>query len=384
MLRDLSIYIHWPFCKSKCPYCDFNSHVRTGIDNLRWQKALLGELAYYAGKLPDRQVVSIFFGGGTPSLMAPETVTALIDAVCTHWKVTDDLEITLEANPTSIEAGKFREFRKAEVNRVSIGIQSLSAPDLAFLGREHSVSEALAALEIANDIFPRVSFDLIYARPNQTLAAWEEELSQALKYAKDHLSLYQLTIEENTAFHPRYHKGEFHLPEDGMAADMYMLTQDMTEAHGLPAYEISNHAKPGNESRHNLAYWRSCDYVGIGAGAHGRYKFNDTRYATENVKSPERWLERLEQSVNGLVTETVISEQEILEEAIMMGLRLSSGIHYDVWEKNTGVDVRSALSPDAVNKLGRLSLIKSDDAHIETTRKGRLLLNTVTRELLAA
>lgn len=384
MLRDLSIYIHWPFCKSKCPYCDFNSHVRTGIESQRWQKALLNELAYYAGKLPDRQVVSIFFGGGTPSLMAPETVAALIDAICAHWKVTDSVEITLEANPTSIEAEKFEAFQAAGVNRVSIGIQSLSTAALKFLGREHSVDEALAALDIANDIFPRVSFDLIYARPNQTLSAWEEELKKALEYAKDHISLYQLTIEENTAFYSMYHQGAFSLPQDNIAADLYMLTQDVTEAHGLPAYEISNHAKPGSESRHNLAYWRSGDYIGIGPGAHGRYMLDGIRHASENIKSPERWLERIEQSVNGVAVEIEIAKKEAVEETVMMGLRLSAGIIYNEWEEHTGIDVRSALDAGAIDKLCGLSLITSDNSHIKATREGRLLLNTVTKELLVA
>lgn len=422
MVNSLSIYIHWPFCKSKCPYCDFNSHVRVGIDNKRWQKALLRELSYYAGKLPDRQVVSIFFGGGTPSLMPSETVSALIQAVSDFWPVAEDLEITLEANPTSIEAQKFREFRTGGVNRVSVGVQSLIPEDLKFLGREHSVDEALAALSLAADIFPRMSFDMIYTRPNQAPAAWEKELLQALKYAKDHLSLYQLTIEENTAFHHLYHNGGLKMPEDDLAADMYMLTQDIMEAQGLPAYEISNHAQPGQESRHNLAYWRSQDYIGIGPGAHGRFRlqvadciegarvrgevihddpagepfFNEMgqreiggsvpaiikRFATENIKSPERWLEKVEQWGNGLSVGTEISKKESLEEAIMMGLRLSSGIRYDEWQKQLGVDLRTVLPEVVVGKLQGLSLVDADENSIKVTKNGRLLLNRITKELL--
>jgi len=382
-MHPLSVYIHWPFCKSKCPYCDFNSHVRNDVDSERWQKALLHELAYYAAKLPDRQVVSIFFGGGTPSLMPATTVSALIEQVNSLWAVSEDIEITLEANPTSIEAKKFRDFRKSGVNRVSIGVQSFEPEDLKFLGREHNVQEAMGALLMAADIFPRMSFDLIYARPNQTLAAWEAELTQALTYAKDHLSLYQLTIEENTAFHHTYHNGGFTLPEEGLAADMYMLTQDIMEANGLPAYEISNHAWAGQESRHNLAYWKSQDYIGIGAGAHGRYNQESGRISTENIKSPERWLEKVEQSDNGLTAETAISEKESLEEAVMMGLRLSSGIHYDEWQKQMGADLRKAIPETAIDKLREQTLIEADENHIKATRKGRLLLNRVTGELLS-
>ncbi|HEU5046621.1 MAG TPA: radical SAM family heme chaperone HemW [Rickettsiales bacterium] len=411
MSRPLSIYIHWPFCKSKCPYCDFNSHVRASVDNARWQKALLAELAYYAQKLPQRQVVSIFFGGGTPSLMPPETVASLIDATAGFWPMIENAEITLEANPTSVEAQKFRDFRASGVNRVSVGVQALNATDLKFLGREHSTDEALQALALARDSFPRMSFDLIYARPGQTLAAWESELTQALEYACDHLSLYQLTIEENTAFHHIYHNGGFLLPEEGLAADMYMLTQSVMEAHGLPAYEISNHAKPGGESHHNMAYWQSQDYIGIGAGAHGRYSIDyggnaspipalpgfprevvastpprthaAIRYATENIKSPERWLEQVERTGAGLSIQTEIPAEESLEEAVLMGLRLSDGINYRKWQERTGLDLHAALSPVAIQRLQTAGLVEADAQRIRTTPEGRLLLNSVTRELLA-
>jgi len=411
MKNPLSIYIHWPFCKAKCPYCDFNSHVREGVDHARWRAALLKELSQYAQKLPGREVVSIFFGGGTPSLMEAGTAGALIDAVSGHWSMAKDAEITLEANPTSIEAGHFREFRGAGVNRASVGIQALNMADLKFLGRQHSVSEALAALEVARATFPRFTFDLIYARPGQSLAAWEAELHQALAFADGHLSLYQLTIEENTAFHTAYRKGAFVMPEDGLAADMYSLTQELMEARGLPAYEISNHARAGQESRHNLAYWRTDDYIGIGPGAHGRYSlYNDAgehsspplasasspskgvvasllhddtqgrRFATETIKSPERWLEKVEQGGTGLIAETALTERERLEEAVMMGLRLKGGIDYADWRRRTGLEVRGALR---IGTLARDGFVMADDAHIEVTPKGRLLLNRITAELLA-
>lgn len=325
--------------------------------------------------------------------MPAETVAALIDSVTGLWSVADDIEITLEANPTSVEAQKFRDFRKSGVNRVSIGVQALSASELAFLGREHNVDEALNALSLAHEIFPRMSFDLIYARPNQTLSLWEEELTTALKYAKDHISLYQLTIEENTAFHHIYHNGGFTLPEDNIAADMYLLTQEITEAHGLPAYEISNHSSPGGESRHNMAYWRSQDYIGIGPGAHGRYRLNPgkdvctgtviNRLATENIKSPERWLEKVLQTGNGLATEITIERKESFEEAVMMGLRLSSGICYDDWNERIGIDLRSIIAQPAIDELRSMSLIIADRNNIKATKTGRLLLNGITKKILA-
>lgn len=384
MKIPLSIYIHWPFCKAKCPYCDFNSHVREGVDHARWRAAFLRELEYYAKKLPDRKIVSIFFGGGTPSLMQAQTVDALIAAVGKHWHMSDDIEITLEANPTSIEAEHFKEFRAAGINRVSVGIQALNAEDLTFLGRQHTVKEALAALDVARDTFPRYTFDLIYARPGQSPVAWEAELKEALSYANGHLSLYQLTIEENTAFYTAHRKGAFVMPEEGLAADMYLLTQQMMEAHNMPAYEISNHAQVGQESRHNLTYWRGDDYIGIGPGAHGRYSLNKKRFATETIKSPERWLEKVEQSSTGLITEIALSPRESLEELVMMGLRLREGIDYTDWQKRTGISLQDALAPAAITKMLTQGMVVADDAHIEVTSKGRLLLNRITSELLAA
>ena len=318
-----ALYVHWPFCKKKCPYCDFNSHVRDGVDHAAWRKALLRELHYWHAQLPNLTISSIFFGGGTPSLMQPETVAALIAETKRLWPATAECEITLEANPTSVEAQKFKELRAAGVNRVSLGVQSLKTESLTFLGREHSASEALAAIELAANIFPRYSFDLIYALPNQTAAAWRAELREALAYARGHLSLYQLTIEQNTAFHHAYHIGkEFILPEENLAAELYLVTQEMMADAGMPAYEISNYAASGEESRHNLSYWRGEAYLGIGPGAHGRVDLNGIRYATNTLKSPERWLEAVNRQGHGLEEKLTLSIAERAEEKILMGLRL--------------------------------------------------------------
>lgn len=386
MKNPLSIYIHWPFCKAKCPYCDFNSHVREGVDHARWRAALLRELEYYAKKLPDREVKSVFFGGGTPSLMQARTVAELVQATGRNWQVAKDVEITLEANPTSVEAGHFKEFRDAGVNRVSIGIQSLLPEALTFLGRQHSVSEAMAALALARETFGRFNFDLIYARPGQSLEAWEAELREALSLAGGHLSLYQLTIEENTAFYTSHRKGAFVMPQEELAADMYQRTQEIMQERGLPAYEISNHASVGQESRHNLAYWRADDVIGIGPGAHGRYNIKDEntsrRFATETIKSPERWLERVEQSGTGLIAEVELSLRERMEEAVMMGLRLRDGIDYADWQSRTGLDLRRALSQPKLKALSEQGFIDADEKHIKTTGAGRLLLNLITAQLL--
>jgi oxygen-independent coproporphyrinogen-3 oxidase len=408
MLRPLSIYIHWPFCKSKCPYCDFNSHVRDSVEHGRWRAALLKELAYYAALLPQREVVNIFFGGGTPSLMEAETVKALIDVVAKHWPVAGNIEITLEANPTSVEAAKLREFRAAGVNRVSLGVQALNAQDLTFLGRQHSAGEALEAVALAHEIFPRMSFDLIYARPTQTLKSWEAELTQAVKLTKGHMSLYQLTIEENTAFHAAQKRGELPTLDDDAAADMYALTASIMEAHNMPAYEISNYANPGQESLHNLTYWRGDDYIGVGPGAHGRALFgghaapayaprslpcevvvkNSSAYprtflSTENIKSPERWLEKVEAEGNGLNVQTQITDDERRRELIMMGLRLTSGIDYADWQFRTGLDVRAAINSDALQQLVQQGFLTGDDARMRVTPVGALILNTITGKLLA-
>lgn len=415
MNSPLSIYIHWPFCKSKCPYCDFNSHVRDAVEHVRWRDGLLRELASYAAHLPGREVVSIFFGGGTPSLMEADTVAALIEAVARHWPLNPQAEITLEANPTSVEAGKFSAFRNAGVNRVSVGVQSLRKEALRFLGRQHSADEARQALQLARDIFPRMTFDLIYARPDQSLVAWEDELREALELARGHLSLYQLTIEENTAFHAAQKRGELPTLDEDTAADMYGMTANIMHDHGMPAYEISNYAAPGQESRHNLTYWRGDDYIGIGPGAHGRYQsynvpvagsvlppcvpgaapsserepLSSSRgaesvfVATENIKSPERWLDRVEALGTGLQAVTPIEPRERMRELVMMGLRLSTGIDYADWQRRTGLDVRAVMDDGVVRRLCVEGLLQADAAQMRVTPQGALVLNSMMGALLA-
>ena len=320
--QPLALYIHWPFCVSKCPYCDFNSHVRAGVDQAAWRDALLTDMAHEAALLPGRRLGSIFFGGGTPSLMPPETVAALLDAAQGHWGFEQGIEITLEANPSSVEAARFGDLARAGVNRVSLGLQALDDDVLSFLGRAHDVAEGLAALDTAQAAFERVSFDLIYARPGQSLAAWEAELGRALKFGTEHLSLYQLVIEPGTRFATLFAKGELTLPEGDEAADLFDATRAMTAAAGLPAYEISNHARAGAESRHNLTYWRYGDYAGIGPGAHGRR----LRTATLRHKKPENWMSAVARNGNGLKSEETLAADTRAVEAILMGLRLDEGI----------------------------------------------------------
>jgi len=381
--QSLAVYIHWPFCKAKCPYCDFNSHVRDKVEQERWKNALLRELEHMSTHMPDHVVTSIFFGGGTPSLMPAETVQALIERVYNLWSVTSDIEITLEANPTSVETKTFPAFQQAGVNRVSLGIQSLQASELKFLGREHSVDEAMAAIELARKTFARYSFDLIYARPHQTPTAWEAELKEALALAGDHLSLYQLTIEENTAFHIAYKKGGFTLPDEVEAEELYRLTERIMKERGLLAYEISNYAKPGQESRHNLAYWQGTDYVGIGPGAHGRLKVAGQRIATTTIKSPERWLEAVERNGHATDVWQVIDRQQEVEERLMMGLRLLDGINYESFAQQTGFDLRPYLNEQKRALYEQQGLLEKDDYVLRTTLSGRLVLSTLTAELLA-
>lgn len=324
---SLAVYIHWPYCLKKCPYCDFNSHVADHVDHHNWRDAYAREIAYYGELIGQRQVRSIFFGGGTPSLMQPETVAHVIDQVQRTWQLSNDCEITLEANPTSIEMHKFQGFYDAGINRVSVGVQSLRDDQLGFLGREHSATQALKALEIANDVFDRVSFDLIYARPSQTMTEWRDELTEALQYAKGHLSLYQLTIEDGTQFKTLRDSGRLVELDGDIAADMYAMTQSMMDDAGIPAYEISNYARAGQESRHNLAYWRYQDYVGIGPGAHGRLTLPDGRkVATRTHKSPDHWMALVNDNGHGAKPFEDLDAQTQLEERIMMGLRLRYGI----------------------------------------------------------
>lgn len=382
----LAIYIHWPFCKKKCPYCDFNSHVRDAIDAEGWRQALIRELLYWQPLTHNHRVTSIFFGGGTPSLMPPAILAALIDTVRESWNCASDIEITMEANPTSVESVNFAAAAKAGVNRLSLGVQSLRPEALKFLGREHSESEARSAIALAAEHFPRYSFDLIYALPGQTLDAWKTELREALTYARGHLSLYQLTIEENTAFHHQYHHDQaFTLPEESLAAEMYELTQRIMEEAGLPAYEISNHAASGHESRHNLSYWRGESYLGIGAGAHGRLDIGDgARLATRNLKSPERWLEQTQRLGHGLEENTPLDAATRTEEKLLMGLRL---IREGLNLKSLHEDERALLLPRlASNRLKKLQdehLITYENECLCVTPKGALLLNAITAALCA-
>lgn len=323
---DLALYVHWPFCLAKCPYCDFNSHVAERIDHEAWRRALVAEIDHYAALTPGRRLTSIFFGGGTPSLMVPETVAAVIDRAAGHWRPAPDIEITLEANPTSVEADRFQGFRTAGVNRVSLGVQALDDRDLAGLGRRHDAAEAMAAVDLATRCFPRVSFDLIYARPGQSVARWLDELERALAFGTEHLSVYQLTIEPGTKFHTLHARGELVLPDEETAATLYEATQARLEAAGLPAYEISNHARPGAECRHNLTYWRYGDYAGVGPGAHGRLSLADGRVATRAHRAPEIWRARVAEAGHGAGPAEPIDADTGASEMLMMGLRLAEGI----------------------------------------------------------
>ncbi len=373
------LYVHWPFCAAKCPYCDFNSHVAGKIDQARWQAAYLQEIARLGAELPGRILNSVYFGGGTPSLMDPALVSALLEAIRATWPVSNRFEVTLEANPTSAEAGRFRAYREAGVNRASVGLQALDDADLRRLGRLHDADEGLAALEMALVVFPRVSFDLIYARQDQTLAGWEAELRRALTLGAEHLSLYQLTIEPGTAFGARHARGTLAgLPDEDLAADMYFLTQEICESAGLPAYEISNHAGPGGESSHNLIYWRYGDYAGIGPGAHGRITLRGRRHATRTHLLPGSWLEAVERTGTGESARVALPASEQAGEYLMMGLRLREGISLARYERLAGFP----LSSSKINELADLGLIETDAGTLRATRRGRALLNPVIRELL--
>jgi putative oxygen-independent coproporphyrinogen III oxidase len=381
MMREpFGIYVHWPFCRAKCPYCDFNSHVRHGgIDEGKFLAAYLAELDHFAALAPGRSVTSIFFGGGTPSLMQPAIVAAIIDAIAHHWPVEDDAEITLEANPTSVEAENFAGYRTAGVNRLSLGVQALDDQSLKVLGRQHSVREALEALALTKRHFARVSFDLIYAREGQTTKAWQAELRRALDYATDHLSLYQLTIEEGTPFAARHAAGTLRIPDGARARALYLLTQQLCEAAGFPAYEVSNHARPGSESRHNLLYWRGHDYAGIGPGAHSRITVDGAKRAFSATKSPEGWLAEVEASGHGLASDDVLSPGEAAEEYLLMGLRLSEGIDLN---RLAAID-RRGLDQDRVSALASQGLLVRDGNRLAATAKGRLVLNRLILELAA-
>lgn len=372
------LYVHWPFCQAKCPYCDFNSHVTAKIDQNAWVRAYLAELDRLSEQLSGRVLNSIFFGGGTPSLMQPETVAAVISRAREIWPFANDIEISLEANPGSVEAGRFSGYRDAGVNRVSMGIQALNDADLRRLGRIHSVAEARAAFDIARSCFDRVSFDLIYARQGQTLAAWQAELREALSMAIDHLSLYQLTIEEGTAFGDRYARGKLrNLPADDTAADMYQATQEICAAHGMHGYEISNHARPGAESRHNQIYWRYGDYAGIGPGAHGRLTLNGVRHATETHLAPGAWLQAVAAG-NGESLREALASEDAASEYLMMGMRLSEGLDIARYAQLAGRDLPQAR----LRGLADLGMVTISGDRLSATDQGRAVLNAVLRELL--
>jgi len=382
-MSDLALYIHWPFCKSKCPYCDFNSHVRDGIDEERWRRALITELDHEAAAAPGRRVTSIFFGGGTPSLMAPSTVAALLDGAASRWTLADDVEVTLEANPTSVEAARFAALRQAGVNRVSLGVQALEDQALRFLGRGHSAGEAIAAIGLARQHFPRYSFDLIYARPGQALREWTEELTRAIALAGDHLSVYQLTIEAGTAFAAAALRGDWQLPDDAIGGDLFEATQEILGAAGLPAYEISNHARPGAECRHNLAYWRYADYVGIGPGAHGRMTEGAQKLATRRFRAPETWLAAVEQKGHGIQESVPLSPEERREEMLMMGLRLTQGIGRAAFRRETGEDFAEAIDRARLADLVDGGFLTLDPDALTATAAGRQRLNAVLTRLIA-
>ncbi|WP_131114188.1 radical SAM family heme chaperone HemW [Lichenihabitans psoromatis] len=375
------IYVHWPFCLSKCPYCDFNSHVRqVPVDETRFLSAFKTELAHRARLTPGRVVESIFFGGGTPSLMRPETVAGILDAIAVHWTIDPNTEVTLEANPTSVEATRFRGYRAAGINRVSLGVQAMNDPDLKALGRLHSVDEAMAAVGIAASIFSRFSFDLIYARPGQTPAAWAAELDVAIDRAAEHLSLYQLTIEPDTMFEKLYRAGKLQMPDQDVSRALWDVTQETTEKRGLPAYEISNHARPGAESRHNLVYWRYGEYAGVGPGAHGRVLTPNGRRAHSTERHPEMWLTVVEGEGHGIISDEPLSPEEQADEFLLMGLRLVEGIDPARYETLAG----RPLDRSRVSSLVEEGMVeKTATGRIRVTKDGFPVLDAVVADLAA-
>ena len=377
--RCMAIYIHWPFCRSKCPYCDFNSHVRESIDEGRWRNAYLRELDGFAAETPGRPVTSVFFGGGTPSLMEPATAAAILDRVAARWPIEAGVEVTLEANPSTAEAARFRGFREAGVGRISIGVQAFDDDALRFLGRGHSAADARAAVTLASRVFPRFSFDLIWGWPGHAVADWRRQLRAALAIAGEHVSAYQLTIEPGTAF---WRDGVPAIDEDA-SADLFETTRELLAGAGLPAYEISNHARPGAECRHNVAVWRGADYLGIGPGAHGRLSGDARAVATRAINSPEKWLAKVEAGVGGLAEQVPLTAQERREELLLLGLRLSEGLRRDEFRALTGMEPHEAVDAEALTCLIEAGFLESDDAGLRATSAGQLCLNTVLSQLLA-
>ena len=378
---EFGVYIHWPFCAAKCPYCDFNSHVRhTPVDQRSYGQALAAEIGYLASLAPGRTVASIFFGGGTPSLMAPETVETVLSAIAGNWSIAGDVEISLEANPSSADAGRFKAYRAAGVNRLSLGVQALNDADLRFLGRLHDVAEATKAIDLARAVFPRLSFDLIYARPGQSAAEWQAELEQAIDLAADHLSLYQLTIEHGTPFWNLREAGKLRPPATETAAQLYELTQAVTRAKGLPAYEISNHAKPGAECRHNLVYWRYGEYAGAGPGAHGRLNARGGRLATVCAANPEAWLQQVQTQGHGLAESELLTLEAAGDEFLLMQSRLREGFDPDRYRQLTG----RALSAEKIADLTDHGMLEwLDNGCLRVTGDGWLVLDAVVADLAA-
>ncbi len=377
--EPIALYVHWPFCVTKCPYCDFNSHVRASIDDAAWCAGLLADLAHEAARLPGRRLASIFFGGGTPSLMPPATVAAIIDAATTHWPATPDIEITLEANPSSVEAARFAGFAAAGVNRLSLGLQALDDTDLKALGRPHDLAQGLAALDVAQTHFARVSFDLIYDRPGMTTDSWAAELTRALAFGTDHLSLYQLTLEPGTRFTALHKQGKLVMPDADTSADLFEMTRAMTATAGIPAYEVSNHARPGSESRHNIVYWTYGDYAGIGPGAHGRRM----GVATERLKKPEAWLAAVSAHGHGMATETLLTPDERATEALVMGLRLGAGIDAVKFAGRTGRVLADVLRADRVARIVAQGLLEHDSDGLRLTPAGQPFVDHVLKEIAA-
>jgi oxygen-independent coproporphyrinogen-3 oxidase len=379
-MSGFGIYVHWPFCSAKCPYCDFNSHVRSRIDETGWIDAIVHELEWVAEQQgAERPIVeTVFFGGGTPSLMQGSSVRRTLDTIARLWRMANDVEVTLESNPASADAARFRDYRAAGVNRLSLGMQALNDRDLKVLGRLHDVAEARAALKLAIANFDRVSLDLIYARPDQTLGQWRNELQEALAFGTEHLSLYQLTIEPATPFYQLHRSGTLKVPDEGLAADLFEVTQELTAAAGRPAYEISNHARPGSEARHNLLYWRYGAYAGVGPGAHGRLELNGERIATQTEKLPERWRELVARNGHGLIERAAIAPQDAAREQLLMNLRLNEGIDLDAYRARWGL----CPDKDKMADLVAQGLLRLDGERLKATARGRLLLNSVIAALV--
>lgn len=382
---SFAVYVHWPFCKSKCPYCDFNSHVRDKIDGDAWKNALLREIDHYAALTPGKRVTSVFFGGGTPSLMDPSLAGSVLERIATRWAIADEPEITLEANPNSSEAAHFAAFKAAGINRLSIGVQALDDAALKFLGRGHDVREAQRAIDRAAALFERFSFDLIYARPGQTVAEWQEELARALALQPPHLSLYQLTIEEGTQFQTLFARGQYKLPDEDVQEQLYDTTNAMLADAGLPPYEVSNYAKPGQESRHNLVYWRYEDYVGVGPGAHGRIAIDGQRHATRQAKAPETWLSEVAAQGHATAESTPLEKTTQVDEAVMMGFRLTEGIDAARFERVTGAALEGpeALDPKRVARMIADGFLTRTQAGLAATPQGMKLLNALLAALRA-